>query len=231
MLAVPGVALGGAFVWFSRRSGAEPRYAEAKAADSDDAADWLSFAVLSAAAVLQGMVYAGTLSFLVRYLGEVDVASTLTIAQKVDQAAFWTSGVLLVGCIGQYAAGWAARPEKLERQLLVVTLLNVPCLLAMAAAEGYARVAAAAAFALVHFMYQPLGNSLVSKYTPRRRRSFSYGLSFTMSFGLGGFGAVLAGYLSSDFARYAAMAALSAAATCLGVWLWRRNLAASALEQ
>jgi predicted MFS family arabinose efflux permease len=169
------------------------------------------------------MVYAGTLSFLVRYLGEIDGASTLAIAQNVDQAAFWTSGVLLVGCIGQYAAGWAARPATLERQLLTVTLLNVPCLAAMAAAEGYARIAAAAAFALFHFMYQPLYNSLVSKYTPRRRRSLSYGLSFTMTFGLGGFGAALAGYMTSDLERYGAMAALSAAATLFGVWLWRRN--------
>jgi predicted MFS family arabinose efflux permease len=224
MLAVPAIVLGAAFIVYGRRNG-EPSHAlrDDATPDANYGADWLSFAGLSAVGVLQGMVYAGTLSFLVRYLSEVDVSSTLAIAQKVDQAAFWTSGVLLVGCIGQYAAGWAARPAKLERQLLLVTLLNVPCLAAMAAAEGYARVAAAAAFALFHFMYQPLYNSLVSKYTPRRRRSLSYGLSFTMTFGLGGFGAALAGYMTTDLGRYGAMAALSAAATLFGVLLWRRN--------
>jgi MFS family permease len=226
MLAVPALVLGGALVLYGRRNG-EPSHAlrDAAASEASDRVDWRSFAGLSAVGVLQGMVYAGTLSFLVRYLSEIDVASTLAIAQKVDQAAFWTSGVLLVGCIGQYVAGWAARPAKLERQLLLVTILNVPCLAAMAAAEGYARVGAAAAFALFHFMYQPLYNSLVSKYTPRRRRSLSYGLSFTMTFGLGGFGAALAGYMTTDLFRYGAMAALSTAAAVCAIWLCYRNRA------
>jgi predicted MFS family arabinose efflux permease len=223
MLAVPAIVLGAMFVLYGLRNGEPSHSLRDAASDPQDRTDWFSFAGLSAVGVLQGMVYAGTLSFLVRYLSEIDVASTLAIAQKVDQAAFWTSGVLLVGCIGQYAAGWAAQPAKLERQLLVVTLLNVPCLAAMAAAEGYFRVAAAATFALFHFMYQPLYNSLVSKYTPRRRRSLSYGLSFTMTFGLGGFGAALAGYMTSDLARYGAMAGLSTAAALFGIWLWRRN--------
>ncbi|MBW3600781.1 MAG: MFS transporter [Planctomycetes bacterium] len=224
MLAVPAAILGALFVLYSLRNG-DPGHAARTAAPgkTEDAADWLSFAGLSTIGVLQGMVYAGALSFLVRYLSEVNVTDSLRAAGNVDQAALWTSGVLFVGCIGQYFAGRIAHPAKLERQLTVVTLLNAPCLAAMAFAEGWGRVAAAGTFALVHFMYQPLYNSLVSKYTPRRRRSFGYGMSFTMTFGLGGFGAALAGYLAEDWQKYGALAALSTLAAICGVWLWRRN--------
>ncbi len=224
MLAIPGLALGAMFVVYLRRNGEPSHVATTRAsAPREEQSDWISFAGLSGVGVLQGMVYAGTLSFLVRYLSEADVRSTLPAADKVDQAAFWTSGVLLVGCIGQYVAGRMAQPARLERQLTAVTLLNVPCLTAMALAEGSARVAAAATFALFHFMYQPIYNSLVSKYTSRQRRSLSYGMSFTMTFGLGGVGAAVAGYLAEDWQKYGAMAALSAVATLCGVYLWRRN--------
>jgi MFS transporter, FSR family, fosmidomycin resistance protein len=216
--------LGALFVLYSMRNGDPGQAARAAAAgQKEEPADWISFAGLSTVGVLQGMVYAGALSFLVRYLSEVNVSESLRAAGNVDQAALWTSGVLFVGCIGQYVAGWMAHPAKLERQLTVVTMLNAPCLAAMAFAEGWGRVAAAGTFALVHFMYQPLYNSLVSKYTPRRRRSLGYGLSFTMTFGLGGFGAALAGYLAEDWQKYGALSALSATAAICGVWLWRRN--------
>jgi predicted MFS family arabinose efflux permease len=223
LLAVPGAALAAAFVLYNRRNGKPaPAVVSPAAARADDRADWPSLVGLLTVGVLQGMVYAGALSFLVRYLSGIDVAGALA-ADNMDRAAFWTAGVLLVGCIGQYAAGAMARPDRLERQLTAVTLLNVPCLAAMALAEGYHRVAAAAVFALFHFMYQPIYNSLVSKYTSRRRRSLGYGLSFTMTFGLGGFGAALAGYLAADWQKYGALAALSAAATVCGVGLWWKN--------
>ncbi len=222
MLVLPGAVLGAAFVAYLCRYG-EPGPAATRTGPSqDDRWDWISFAGLSGVGVLQGMVYAGALSFLVRYLSEVDVRAALP-TDKVDHAAFWTSSVLLVGCVGQYIAGSIARPSRLEWQLTAVTLLNVPCLTAMAFAEGYGRVAAAAAFALFHFMYQPIYNSLISKYTPRQRRSFSYGLSFTLTFGLGGIGAALAGYLNEDWQKYGALAMISTIATGCALYLWRRN--------
>lgn len=225
MLSVPAALLGTAFVWHGRQSGSHGHTAAPlPAGKSEEHADWLSFAWLCSVGVLQGMVYAGTLSFLVRYMSEVNFSSTLPVAERVDQAAFWTSAVLLVGCIGQYVAGVLARPHRLEWQLTAVTLLNAPCLAAMALAEGAGRIAAAAAFALFHFMYQPLYNSLVSKYTPRRRRSLSYGVSFTMTFGLGGFGAALAGYLAEDWQKYGAMTMLSLFAALCAVCLRRRNV-------
>ena len=82
-------------------------------------------------------------------------------------------------------------PRLLEAQITLITFGNAPFLLWMGLATGWQRVAAAASFALVHFMNQPIYNSLIAKYTPRHRRSLCYGLSFAMAFGLGSFGSVI----------------------------------------
>ena len=66
---------------------------------------------------------------------------------------------------------------------------------------------AAGLLALVHFMHQPIYNSLIAKYTPRRRRSLCYGFSFAMGFGLGSFGALFAGVFQSDAIVYGTLAA------------------------
>jgi MFS transporter, FSR family, fosmidomycin resistance protein len=144
----------------------------------------------------------------------------------VDTSRFLAAGVLLVGCLGQYIAGRLARADRLERQLLWIMLANVPLLLWMAFAQGQVRVAAAASFSLIHFMYQPVYNSLVAKYTPRHRRSLAYGFSFAMGFGIGGGGAAFAGFLHHQVAVYGGLALLAAASAVLAAWLgWRASAA------
>jgi hypothetical protein len=78
---------------------------------------------------------------------------------------------------------------------------------------------AAGLFSVVHFMHQPLINSLVAKYSPRRRRSLCYGFSFAMGLGVGSFGARFAGYSAGDLKTYGTLAAVAVAATGLGLLL------------
>ena len=65
--------------------------------------------------------------------------------------------------------------------------------------------------------------SLVAAYTPRRRRSFCYGLSFTVSFGIGALGASLAGFARSDFTNYLMQATLALLASGIACALWFLN--------
>jgi hypothetical protein len=111
----------------------------------------------------------------------------------------------------------------LEAQLTAVAFANAPCLLWMAVAQQEYRFAAAALFALVHFMHQPLYNSLIAKYTPRSRRSLCYGFSFAMAFGVGSIGALFAGDSSSDLYVYGTLAGVALAAGGFGIALWRMN--------
>jgi predicted MFS family arabinose efflux permease len=117
--------------------------------------------------------------------------------------------VLFAGCGGQALAGRFAKSSILERQLTWITFGNVPFLIWMAFAGTWDRVPAAGLLALVHFMHQPIYNSLIAKYTPRHRRSLCYGFSFAMGLGLGSFGARFAGAFQSDAIVYGTLAAVA----------------------
>jgi MFS transporter, FSR family, fosmidomycin resistance protein len=226
LLAIPAVLLAVLLVRFMgdhRLTRISPSTALTDNAEEGPAA-WGSFFVLTLLASLQGFVYAGVMSFLPRYLAGWEPA----VLSSGGASLLWRSrllaaGVLLVGCVGQYLAGRWARIDRLERQLTWITLGNTPLLAWMAWAGTGQRVAAAAAFSLVHFMYQPIYNSLIAKYTPRHRRSLCYGFSFAMSFGIGSLGAAFAGFLQRQAAVYGTLALLAAVSGLFGLVLVRRQ--------
>ncbi|MCO6457209.1 MAG: MFS transporter [Pirellulaceae bacterium] len=226
LLAVPGLLLGSVFVWQAWRHGdthaARSRKDETLAAD--DPADWPAFFTLTVLALLQGFVYSAVLSFLPRYLGH----SAVTAGGEGGEwsgasfGALVSGGVLLVGCVGQFVAGMWARSERLEQQLTWITLGNAPFLFWMSLATGWQTIVAASLFALIHFMHQPIYNSLIARYSPRRHRSRCYGFSFAMGLGVGSLGATFAGFSTSNLVTYGTLGAVALAAAMLGAVLWRR---------
>lgn len=131
------------------------------------------------------------------------------------------SGALVLGCIGQFLAGRYARADRLERQITMITLANVPFLIWMALATDWTRFVAAGAFCIVHFMHQPVYNSLIPKYAPVRKRSFCFGISFAMGLGFGSFGAIFAGHTLNEQAVYLTLAGVSCSAGMVGIFLVR----------
>jgi MFS family permease len=203
VLMVPAVVLGIVFLVQAFR---HPRIeattaATSKQSDDQDHVDWPSFFTLTLMASVQGFVYSAFISFLPRYLDSTS---------GVVRGHYLAAAVLLIGCIGQELAGRFARPAFLERQLAWITFGNVPFLIWMAFATTWDRAVAAGLLALVHFMHQPIYNSLIAKYTPRRLRSLCYGFSFAMGLGLGSFGARFAGAYQSDARVYGTLAATAA---------------------
>ena len=217
-LMLPGVVLGAVFVVQAIRYPAVESLRESTKSEIDDQdhVDWTSFLTLTCMASVQGFIYSALMSFLPRYLsGSLDgVAEQLrdvlpgSFAEALDLSTgnFLAAAVLLVGCVGQYLAGRFAKAAILEKQLAVIMFGNVPFLLWMGFALTWHRPIAAGLLALVHFMHQPIYNSLIAKYTPRHRRSLCYGFSFAMGLGLGSFGALFAGYFQSDQMVYGSLA-------------------------
>jgi predicted MFS family arabinose efflux permease len=164
---------------------------------------------------LSGFVYAGFMHFLPRYMDKaLDGYGSLPAEGLRNYLA---AIVLGFAVIGQAVAGRFARLGMMERQLSLVLLANVPCLVWMAVAEGPWRLAAACLFALVHFMNQPLYNSLIAQFVPTERRSAGYGFSNMMCFGIGALGPFFAGSMSTDFSTYGGLAVVIALA---GVLAW-----------
>jgi MFS family permease len=199
----------------------------------EQTARWDCYWLLLSAAMLAGFVYAAVMNFLPRYLGEANLGQALGLSQirSISLDNFLAGMVLLLGMVGQYASGRLARPHTLEPFLALAFFTTVPLLLWMGFAQGSTRVVAAAVWAPLFFMHQPLYNSLVSKYAPRHRRSLAYGLSFTVGFGVGSLGSAFAGEVRAAFSgspygdvvNYGALATAMTLAGCLALLLWKRH--------
>ncbi|MHC4878304.1 MAG: MFS transporter [Planctomycetota bacterium] len=178
---------------------------------------WKQFLILVFSGAMSGFVYAAFMHFLPRYMdgaqlkpdGWTDESFRNTLA----------TAVLLCAAVGQAIAGRLCRPGRLETLLVLVLAGNVPPLLWMSVAEGPQRFVAACLLALVHFMNQPIYNSLIAQVIPASCRSTGYGFSNMMCFGIGALGPFFAGRIESDGGVYALLAGFAtiAAVCALGV--------------
>jgi len=221
VLAVPGVLLA---ALMAVRLAHHERQSAAGNVDAppdhrEDDAHWPSYFTLLALASMAGFVYAAILHFMPRYLD----GAGLSFEGIPDKSLrnYLTGVVLLLGIFGQYAGGRLGRPSTLEPLLAGFAFAATPCVLWMAFAEGTSRLWAAALFSPLFFAHQPLYNSMVAKYVPRRRRSLCYGLSFTLGFGIGSFGPTFAGWMPSERVTYTSLAVILALAGTLALVLWR----------
>lgn len=220
-LGVPGFLLAVIVGWLR---GKEASMDKAAPATNDEfpMRPWLLLLISSIAAI-QGFVYSAQLSFLPRYLSRgldwgiwLDWAPWFVANDSPSvQGKFLAAIALLLGCVGQLTSGYFARHRLLEKQLILVLALNIPFLIWMGFARTEWRVVAAGGFALVHFMYQPVYNSLVAKHVAGRFRSFAFGASFAISLGLGSLGAVFAGRFQSDQPLFVALAAVTLIGACV----------------
>ena len=177
---------------------------------------------------LSGIIYGGVLHFLPRYLNEsgaLDHIRTLSGLAISNEALgnYAATLALVCGAFGQWTAGRMARPNTLPVLLAVVYALNIPFLIWMALTTGPTRLVAASLWAFVHFMNQPLYNSLLPEFIPRHRRSVGFGFSNMMGFGVGALGPSLVGASDVWFSDYTfsfllmAVLALVAAVLPLGL--------------
>ncbi|MBI1903882.1 MAG: MFS transporter [Planctomycetia bacterium] len=221
VLAVPGMVLAAvmALKLTDRHGGAATRTTASTETKADGPALSAPFFVLCMAGLFSGMVYAGLMNFLPRYLSGLALRPTW-MKDEVFRNLL-AAMVLLVGVPGQMLAGRLGRPGKLERQLAVIYFALVPLLVAMAFAQGGWRIVAAAAVSFVQFMNQPIYNSLIPQFVAARRRSLGYGISNTLGFGVGSLGAPLAGSITDDRLVYASLAGLALAGALVAAWLVR----------
>ncbi len=172
----------------------------------------LPFAALVISSGLSGVVYGGFLHFLKRYLSEAgtgESAAPFLASNQDTVASFYTAVVLSFGAAGQWLTGRYALRGRLPEQLALVYFGNAPLLWWMSVAQGNARLVAACLLAFVHFMNQPLYNSLLPEFMPANRRSTWFGFSNMIGFGVGAVGPWLVGRVGSDRDAYLSLAMIA----------------------
>lgn len=192
------------------------------------------YALLVAGTALSGMVYGGVLHFLPRYLKESGALVWVEQAtgQTIPEAAlgnYAAALALICGAFGQWMAGRMAKPHSLPLLLAFVYAANIPFLVWMTFAGGWQRLLAACCWAFVHFMNQPLYNSLLPEFLPRSRRSVGFGISNMAGFGVGAIGPPLVAKFGTQFSdytiSYSALAVLILIAAILPLPLMRAGFA------
>ncbi len=192
------------------------------------------YVLLVLGTALGGTVYGGVLHFLPRYLKESGAMVWLEtiVGHKISDAAlgnYAAALALVCGAFGQWTAGRMARPKTLPKLLSLVYAANIPFLIWMTFAEGGQRLVAACLWAFVHFMNQPLYNSLLPEFLPSKRRSVGFGFSNMMGFGVGAVGPPLVAQFDERFAdytySYSALAVLALIAAFLPLPLMLRSVA------
>jgi len=185
-----------------------------------------AFAVVFAVTFFSGLYYRGVLTFLPELLRGFPSLPTLTLGGRTFVAGDYVYvGLLMVGILGQYAAGKLTDRYRPELGLLggFAALAVVAVLFLPAAAIGLrALLVVSALLGFFLFAVQPFYQASVAEYTPPGKRGLSYGFTYLGVFGVGALGAVIAGTLLTYFAPeqlFLVLAGLAAGAATLGGYL------------
>lgn len=148
-----------------------------------------------AAQVLNGFIYRGMVTFLPAYLAERTNFSFLGL-DSLFVAGSLTTFALIFGVGGMFLSGYLSDRKRPEALAVLIALLNIPVLMLIGNASGLMLIIFASTFAFIHFMGQPVYNSLVAEYSPNEWRGRMYGISFFCAFGFGSFSTSLLGYIA-----------------------------------
>jgi len=122
----------------------------------------------------------GILQLIGTFAGNENSANTLS-----GSAALLVSTIFLFSMAGQYAGGHVADRLDLRVAYVIAFLGGIPFVASMAFFSGWCLYIASAGYAFFSLGLQPVENSLVSKFVPKKWLSTAYGIKFTLTFGLG----------------------------------------------
>jgi len=128
--------------------------------------------------------------------------------------------VLFCGMGGQWISGHFATPRRLAVMLSLIYLSNVPLFFWMGMSNGLVSLVPCCLLAFVHFMNQPVYNSLLPDYLPLKTRSTWFGVSQMMTFGVGAFGPYLVGSFENYRNAYFVLAGISFLAGVFPIAIW-----------
>jgi MFS family permease len=121
-------------------------------------------------------------SFLWNFLKEFDLSNLQGV--KTMAATLLVSLVYIISTIGQLVAGKLADKYDLRWLYLGFHTVSIPFVILMGIVDEQLLVICAALYVFFALGMQPIENSLVAKYTPKRLRSTSYGIKFILTFGI-----------------------------------------------
>lgn len=169
------------------------------------------FFIFCAALIFSGLMYRGfTLilpsfievslpDFAQKVMGLFSGSMSQITGTKTLFAAIVASLIYLAGILGQYFGGKIADKKDLKIAYLLFFICLVPFLTMSGLIKGPFVLVFALGFSFFLFGYQPIENSFIALITPTRYRSLSYGIKFTLTFGLGALAVKILSIIKSKY--------------------------------
>lgn len=145
--------------------------------------------------VLIGLAFAGFTTFMPAHFA-TQTRNIFSSLSDTVRGGLFTTIVLFSGIIGQIIGGILGDKYNRPKILLFVILVNIPLLAAMGYTTGIPLVIFGILMGITHFIWQPVGNSLIAQITHSKHRGLSYGINFFLSFGVGAFAAGIGGIIA-----------------------------------
>ena len=151
-----------------------------------------AFFFLLAAMMLGGIIYRGATVILPVYfelktpmLFQWLAEATHGVLSQNLVATTITSFIFMIGILGQYSGGRCAERFDPRRCYLVFFGITGPAAFLMAFTSDYTLVGLAIIFFFFLLGMQPIENTLVARFTPKRFHHSAFGAKFILTFGVG----------------------------------------------
>jgi len=199
-LSIPALILAAGFYFFSNVEIPTPKNITSKVSLKNSTPHLLIFPLVLVfiAAIMNGFIYRGIVTFLPLYLNERINFSIFNMDSALLAGSF-TTIALAFGVGGQFLGGYLSDRKSRETLVFIVSLIAVPMLIFMGNSHGILLVVVSTIFAFFYFMGQPIYNVLLADYSPDDQRGRIFGLYFLCAFGLGSFSASILGYIAGEF--------------------------------
>jgi Major Facilitator Superfamily. len=115
------------------------------------------------------------------------------------KTGFFTTLVFLCGIAGQVLGGYFGDRYSRTHLLFVIIVLNIPFLTLIGYTKGWLLLLCSIVFGVVYFSNQPVSNALLADFTSNAHRGLGYGISFFLSFGMGGIAPAVCGWIAEAY--------------------------------
>ena len=115
------------------------------------------------------------------------------------KTGFFTTLVFLCGIAGQALGGYFGDKYSRTHLLCIIIILNIPFLALIGYTKGWLLLFCSIVFGVVYFSNQPVSNALLADFTSNAHRGLGYGISFFLSFGIGGIAPAVCGWIAETY--------------------------------
>ena len=115
------------------------------------------------------------------------------------KTGFFTTLVFLCGIAGQALGGYFGDKYSRTHLLCIIIILNIPFLAMIGYTKGWLLLFCSIVFGVLYFSNQPVSNALLADFTSNAHRGLGYGISFFLSFGIGGIAPAVCGWIAETY--------------------------------